>query len=265
MSLRIGHVNKFWGRDRGGVEAVLHAQVADLSQRGYPVRVLACRPRCSWARAFPPGVAGRELEARVVASMPLPRGFGAALEELQAGCDLLHFHLPFPLAEAAALCLRKRIPWVATVHAEVVNHARCLRWAQRNVCARFLRRVDAIVVSSANSTHMSLLAAHQSRVHVIPFGFDLAPFLAAGAARRSVRDLPVVAFLGRLVPYKGVDVLLRAAPSLPARFHILGDGRERARLEALAASLGLGERVHFFGHVSDAELPARLAQADIFV
>jgi len=265
MTFRIGHINKYWGRDRGGVEAVLHAQVSDLNQRGFPVAVLACRPRHSPARPFPPGVAGLELEAPVLASMPVPRGFGPALQAFAASCDLLHFHLPFPLAEAAALQLAKRIPWVATVHAEVVNHARWMRWAQRKVCARFLDRVDAIVVSSANSSRMPLLTGHQPQVHVLPFGFDLAPYLAAGATRRPRNRVPVVAFLGRLVGYKGLEVLLHAAAGVPAEFHILGDGRERARLQALAADLGLSPRIHFLGHVPDAELPGRLAAADMFV
>ena len=263
--MTIGHVNKFWGRDRGGVESVLHAQVCDLSRRGYRLAVLACRPCGSAPRPFPPGVAGRELAAPVVASMPLHPGFPRALRRLEAASDVLHFHLPFPLAEAAALRLPKRIPWVATLHAEVLERARLLRWAQRAVTERFLRRVDAIVVSSASTSRLATLREHQDRVRVIPFGFDLAPFLAAAAAPRPAGALPVLVFLGRLVPYKGLDVLLHAAAGLHAEIHIIGDGRERRRLEAMAAALGLGERVTFFGHLPDAELPARLRAADIFV
>ncbi|HUX65891.1 MAG TPA: glycosyltransferase [Terriglobales bacterium] len=265
--IAIGQVNKYWGRDRGGIEAVLHAEVCDLSRRGYRVGVLACRPQGSAARAFPPGVAGRELPAPVVASMPVHLGFPRALAELAAASDLLHFHLPFPLAEAAALRLVKRGPWVATLHAEVVGHAGWMRWAQRRITERFLRRVDAIVVSSASSSQVATLRPHQARVRVIPFGFDLAPFLAAPAApgaRRGRGEPPVVVFLGRLVAYKGVEVLLRAAQALPARIHIIGDGRERPRLERLARELGLGGRATFFGHLPDAELPARLRAADIF-
>ena len=265
MAIAIGHVNKFWGRDRGGVESVLHAQVCDLSRRGYRVAVLACRPRGSAARAFPPGVAGRELAAPVVASMPLHPGFPRALREFEAASDVLHFHLPFPLAEAAALQLPKRIPWVVTLHAEVVGRARWLRWMQRQLTERFLRRVDAIVVSSASTSQLATLREHQERVRVIPFGFDLAPFLAAERPPRPPGAPPVLVFLGRLVPYKGLDVLLHAAAALPADVHIIGDGRERPRLEALAAALGLRERVTFFGHLPDAALPARLRAADIFV
>ncbi|MGH9482963.1 MAG: glycosyltransferase [Terriglobales bacterium] len=264
--IAVGQVNKFWGRDRGGVEAVMHAEVLDLSRRGYRVAVLACRPRGTVARGFPPGVAGRELAAPVVASMPVHWGFPRALAELAAECDLLHFHLPFPLAEAAALRLPKRGPWVATLHAEVLGHAGWMRRAQRAVTERFLRRVDTIIVSSAHTSELSTLAPHQARVRVIPFGFDLTPYLQATRrpAGAASGGLPVVVYLGRLVAYKGVDVLLRAAAEVRARFHIIGEGRERPKLERLASELGVGGRVEFLGHLPDAELPGRLRAADIF-
>lgn len=266
MSATIGQVNKFWGRDRGGVEAVVHAVAGDLGQRGFKVRVLACRPWQSIPRGFPPGVEGRELAAPVVASMPVHPGFPRALARLAADCDLLHFHLPFPLAEGAALTLPKRAPWVATVHAEVVGHARPLRWAQSAVTRRFLERVDVILVSSPASSHAPHLQRYQERIRVLPFGFDLSLFVQA--ARQRSNGPPTAAFLGRLVPYKGVDILLRAAKRLEdlgLRCEIIGEGRERARLERLASELGIAERVRFWGHLADAEVPARLASADLFV
>lgn len=260
--LRLGLVNKFWGRDRGGVEAVLHAEAGDLAQRGFGVRVLACRPWGSVPRPFPPGVAGQELPAPVVAGMPLTAGFYPALRQLAAQSDLLHFHLPFPLAEAVALALPRHTRWIATLHAEVFGRPGWMTLPQQEITRRFLERTEMILVSSASSAQCRALAALHERVRVIPFGFDLRPFLEAGAQRRPKRQ-PVIAFLGRLVPYKGVDVLLRAAVNLAARVHILGDGRERPALERLAAQLGLGERVRFFGHVPDAELPQRLHEADV--
>jgi glycosyltransferase involved in cell wall biosynthesis len=72
-----------------------------------------------------------------------------------------------------------------------------------------------------------------------------------------------VGFGGRLVPEKGMDVLLRAAASLPrVRVLVLGDGPERVRLEQLARSLGLDRRVHFAGHVGSIELARWLSSLD---
>lgn len=260
--LRLGLVNKLWGRDHGGVEAVLHAEAGDLAQRGFGVRVLACRPWGSPPRPLPPGVVVQELPGPVVAGMPVAAGFYPALRRLAAQSDLLHFHLPFPLAEAAALALPRPARWIATLHAEVLDRPRWMSLAQQEITQRFLQRAEAILVSSARSAQCRALAALQERVYVLPFGFDLRPFLQAGVQPRPPRR-PVIAFLGRLVPYKGVDVLLRAAANLAAHVHVLGDGRERPALERLTAQLGLSGRVRFFGHVSDAELPRRLQEADV--
>lgn len=266
MSTTVGQVNKFWGRDRGGVEAVLHAQVCDLPQRGFAVSVLACRPPRSAPRAFPAGVAGRELRAPVVAfSMPLHWGFARALEELNQRCDVLHFHLPFPLAAWAALGLKKRTPWVASVHAEVMGKPGWMLRAEHALTAAFLRRVDTILVSSESAVRFPTLAPYRDKVRVIPFGFDLAPFLALPEpAQRRIFE-PTVIFLGRLVAYKGLDTLLQAAIGLRTRVVIVGEGQERPQLERLAQQLGLGDRVHFLGHLPDAEVPLQLSKADVFV
>ncbi|MEJ1978097.1 MAG: glycosyltransferase [Acetobacteraceae bacterium] len=74
-------------------------------------------------------------------------------------------------------------------------------------------------------------------------------------------------FLGRLVPYKGADMLLEAAAPLLAAgrltLQIIGFGPERAALEAQAAALGISAQVTFAGKMSHHDVGAQLAQADI--
>ena len=255
----IGHVNKFIGRDRGGVEAVLDAEVRELARRGGRVRVLACRQWRSPARPAPAGVAVTELAAPVIASMPVRAGFARALRQLEHQCDLLHFHLPFPLAEAAALRMEKRIPWVATHHAGIHGHGQLGRWMQHTVTRPFLERVDAILVGAPPNARVASLAGLGDRVQVVPFGFDLRRYLACRRRPGGRRIL----FLGRLVPYKGLDVLLHAMVGLDARLEIVGDGPERGRLERLARRLNLSAA--FAGHLPDAALPGRFAAAQVFV
>ena len=70
-------------------------------------------------------------------------------------------------------------------------------------------------------------------------------------------------------PRKNVDRILHALATLKDRFEfeytVAGEGVLRPQLERLADSLGLGERVHFAGRVSDADLRDLYAQADLFV
>jgi glycosyltransferase involved in cell wall biosynthesis len=83
-------------------------------------------------------------------------------------------------------------------------------------------------------------------------------FFFGGAARRALslpQDGAVVGFVGRLIPAKGGDLLLRAlarVSDLPFRVALIGAGSERARLEALASELGIAERVHFHGEIPNA-------------
>lgn len=109
----------------------------------------------------------------------------------------------------------------------------------------------------------------------VPPGVDTERFVPLerdkkDAARRAF-DLPpdslVVLALHRLVPRKGVDVLIRAVSSLQARYEEIilvvgGDGRDRARLEKLAAELRVPAR--FLGRVPETAKPGLYAAADIY-
>ena len=67
-------------------------------------------------------------------------------------------------------------------------------------------------------------------------------------------------FVGRLVPYRRLDLLIEAFNKLKKPLFIAGSGRDRERLESLANS-----NVRFLGFVSDAELPSVIAKAKAFI
>ena len=101
------------------------------------------------------------------------------------------------------------------------------------------------------------------RVAVIPNGIDLEARPIAGR-RRPLRTITTVANLRR---GKGHDVLLHAASALLHRhpdlvFQFVGDGPLRPSLEALAATLGISDRVRFLGHRDD--VAAILQTSDLF-
>jgi glycosyltransferase involved in cell wall biosynthesis len=87
------------------------------------------------------------------------------------------------------------------------------------------------------------------------------------AFRDSGRGFIIGSANRRLVPEKGVDLLLRAAAKLPGiwRVHIVGDGPERPHLEQLANELRISDRVHFDRTISSAAMPAYLQQLDVLV
>jgi glycosyltransferase involved in cell wall biosynthesis len=111
---------------------------------------------------------------------------------------------------------------------------------------------------------------------VIALGMDLDPFAGVDAAagrklRREVGiadDQVLLTFVGRIVPIKRVDVLLRGAAyareaGARVQLAVIGDGAERPALRSLARELGIGDAVHFLGYRRD--LPRIAAAADVAV
>lgn len=87
-----------------------------------------------------------------------------------------------------------------------------------------------------------------------------------GQGERFARASALLLFVGQLRYYKGLDHLLRAMCELPmARLIVIGSGPMEGAWRALAASLGLQDRVSFLGAISNSELPAYYAAADLFV
>lgn len=121
------------------------------------------------------------------------------------------------------------------------------------------------------------LGMPQAQVSVVPYGVDIERYHPEEQAARvpgAKATIPdgkkVVLAMGRLVYKKGFSTLLQAAPQVLAKcpdttFVIAGEGDLRAKLEALAESLGVREHVVFAGHVPWDQTPAALASADVLV
>jgi len=178
--------------------------------------------------------------------------------------DVLHVHHPNPLADWAALADGR--PFLITHHSDIVRQ-RALGALYRPLLTRALRRAAAVVVASEQLRDASAdLAPVREHVRVIPFGIDAGRFMAtpevvrrASALRAGLGGRPVVLSVGRLVGYKGLDVLVRAARGLEAAVVIVGTGPEESALRALA-----GPEVTFAGRVSDDDLVAWHHACDVF-
>ena len=108
-------------------------------------------------------------------------------------------------------------------------------------------------------------------IELVENGVDLSLWQSPGEGVAPPEGAAAVfVFMGRLVDWKAVDMLLhafaKARTQASMRLWILGDGDERARLEALAAELGIADAsVHFAGWLSQEECVQRLREADCLV
>ena len=142
---------------------------------------------------------------------------------------------------------------------------------------RALARLSDCLIGVSAATVADLVrlgVASPSKFRVIEIGLELGPFLAVngrghGLLRREVdaddEDV-LVAYVGRLVPIKRVDLLIQAVKLASAngpriRLAVIGDGNSRAELESLTDALGVREQVRFLGYRLD--VSELLADADM--
>ncbi len=76
---------------------------------------------------------------------------------------------------------------------------------------------------------------------------------------------PTIISAGRLVPWKGFDLLIRSIREINADLIIIGDGEDRKRLEGLVVENGVSGKVRFAGSLPRGEVLSHIAGADLFV
>ncbi len=152
------------------------------------------------------------------------------------------------------------------------------RWLERDV----LQRADAALVGNHAAAEVWRAKGYAGPIHVIPqFGVDpeiFRPHPLTPSPDRAVRGQErgkgaggmgvrfVVGYAGRLVPEKGLDILLQALVQAPgAQLKILGAGPERRLLNYLTTRLNLRDRVTISPLIPSTQMPGFFAQLDCFV
>jgi glycosyltransferase involved in cell wall biosynthesis len=186
--------------------------------------------------------------------------------------DLLHAH--YASGYGTTMALSGFTPtllsvWGSDVYDfpyESALKGRLLRWN--------LRRASALASTShAMARQAQRLTPERQDIAVTPFGVDLGHFKPDASRRTSGRL--TIGTVKSLAPKYGVDVLLRAFAGLlqdesvrdmpqDLRLLIVGDGPQRAALEALARQLGIDRRTEFTGAVAHVDVPAMLKRLDIY-
>ncbi|HVU52788.1 MAG TPA: glycosyltransferase family 4 protein [Polyangia bacterium] len=142
-----------------------------------------------------------------------------------------------------------------------------LRGAHRLLPESRATRSAASAIIVASKATLSELGPYADKCVYIPENaVDPARFPRPARAPAAGGPLRVV-FIGRLVPYKGADILLEAAAPLvregAVSVEIIGDGPQRPQLEALIAAQGLGAGTTLAGWIPNEKLAAHLAGADV--
>ncbi len=244
--MRVVHVHRIGGI--GGSERHLLTLLPALAARGVDARFVGL----DMPNADP------FYDALEEAGVPFVRrahawGLGRALR--RSGADLVHTHLVHADVYGA---LTTRTPIVSTKHNP--DPFRTGRW--RHAERRLAHRARRIVAISEAVRRFSVndVGLPAEKIDVVHYGLDALPEPWAPNPPLAIEDgAPLLLCVARLAPQKAVDVAIRALPEVPgATLVVLGDGPERASLEALGRELGVADRVLMPGRVGDvAELYRR--------
>jgi glycosyltransferase involved in cell wall biosynthesis len=259
--MRVLHVGKFYPPHHGGMERVLET-LCQASRGLVETQVLVANTSRRTVIETIDGVTVTRVgTAGSVGSVHLAPAFASRLH--RADADLIVLHEPNPWALLSYAIARPRAPLAIWYHSDVVRPALQYRLFYAPMARVAYSRARRFVVSSPPlGERAAALGPYQSRVRVVPFGIDPAPwreFSGESAAE------PFVLFAGRHVDYKGVDVLLRALAGSRTRAVIVGDGPRRSAWQRLAAELGFDDRVTFPGDVADGELRRLMQTCALFV
>lgn len=135
---------------------------------------------------------------------------------------------------------------------DVNTYSRVRNWVAERIACGFATRVVA-VSEHDRQTLIRRRLCRPAKLALIYNAYDPAKFPAAADSPPAGGDATLLGFVGRLVDQKGCDVLINALPALlerhpGVRLRVVGDGPERARLEALARRLSVESAVDFVGY-----------------
>lgn len=197
--------------------------------------------------------------------------------------DVLHIHDWLTATAGVSFKHHAEKPLVVTVHSTEIGRAQGLHnpnslaidgiewWATYEA--------DKVIVTSGSmkgelSGHFHLPG---EKIEIIANGIDLTKFQESSIDKQSVRGRygvnpheKLVLCVGRLVPQKGIEHLIRAVPMIVGRFPeakciVVGEGWLRAHLEYVARSTGHQWKIRFTGFIPDSELVALMKSADVLV
>jgi glycosyltransferase involved in cell wall biosynthesis len=205
-----------------------------------------------------------------ILSMPIAPSFPIVLGVRARHFDVVALHAPFPLNDVGIICGIRKPAVVIHWHSEIVGQRDLVP-----IVAPFIKLALAcaqrIIVSDRSMLEGSdFLRPHAGKCVAIPFGVNLNYWQAlAPEQKRRVEMLRtayprLIVASGRLVSYKGFDVLIDAMTRIDAQVVIIGDGPLGNALRETARRRGVDDRLVLTGHVPADELKIYLHAARVF-
>lgn len=255
--MRILQIAKYYYPYRGGIETVQKSLCEGLVRSGHQVTVLCASSDRNSSVEVINGIKVHRLPCwGTPASQPLTPSLRREWRARLKDHDLVHLHSPNPLAETLAIGAAHVRPVITTYHSDIIRQ-KFLGAVYRPILNKFLATAQRIVVPTPYHIDYSpVLLPFAAKCAIVPFGLPEADYAMTSDIRSRCEKLrrqygPFLLFVGRLVGYKGVDVLLHAMTRTSCKLIIVGSGPQMHMLKELAKELRVDSRVHFTAGIED--------------
>lgn len=270
-AVKVLQVSKFYPPDHGGIEAVARDLSAGFVRAGLQVEVLCAHKRRQHSdERDATGVrVTRTASFGMWMSTSMSPGLPWQLIRRRDAADIVHVHMPDPLAALAVWLARPRGRLVLHWHSDVVRQRRSRR-LYAPLERWLLGRADAVIATSpAYAESSPQLRQVRAKVVMIPIGAAPPAMPEPTRVRRLAERYQgrrLVFALGRMAYYKGWDVLIEAARDLPPDVLVLvgGGGPDLPLYRRQVEQGGVADRVRFLGPLSAADVEAHFALAELF-
>jgi glycosyltransferase involved in cell wall biosynthesis len=268
----IVHFGKYYLPDAGGIESVTFSLARGAVAFGHSVSVICFEKTPSNSNEVIDGVRViRTPIMKMIASQPLGIKYFLQCIKAAKNAGVIHLHVPNMLGALCALFIGKRPRLLVHWHSDVINKG-LLGKILRPLELALLRRADCIVATSPVYADASeTLRPFKDKIAVVPIGVPDAKHegtsskLSASIVNQ-IRDRKIILAVGRLVPYKGFNVLIDAARHLSndSVAVIVGGGPLQQQLQQAIELAGVRDRVVLAGRLSDAALHDLFERATLY-
>lgn len=282
-------------KDAGGMNVYICELARELGRSGITVDIFTRRTHFDQPVIVTLGPRVRVIHVEAGPIAPIDKhdlyrhlsAFTQHIEEFagreQRTYDLLHSHYWLSGVAAQRLARRWRIPHVTMFHTlahlkQLANPAESEPKLRLEMERQLIQHTERIVTATQDERRQIIrhYGATAGQVAVIPCGVDLRRFVPQNRQEARAElglkvEQPVLLFVGRLDPFKGPDLLLKAASLMKKKAQVVMVGGNVAgdpeieKLRSLACDLRIQKRVSFLGARPQAELPRIYSAADVTV
>ena len=264
--MKILQLSKYYPPTHGGLELVAEFFSRSSIDLGHQVTVLSLGEKsCSYNGQFGETVIQCKEDIKL-SSSPFSFEYLRQFKKIvkNSAPDFLFVHLPHPFTHELVKWFGDELKYAKTkvvgiYHSDIINQV-LLRDAYNLHFCQHLDSYDYFISASPNLKHSSAILSHlpDSRVKIIPFCVDHK--LVGTVPQRPASFQGKFLTIGRMVPYKGYEFLIRTFNKLPYQLTIVGGGPLKDHLKSIS-----GPNIKFAGSITEDEKFKLLAEHDALI